>query len=186
MKHYAIIVASLLLVTGCRDAGQGGFGGTETGTADQTGVGTGTTATDGTTGVGTTPRDTGTSPGGTGTTAPGAGGYTPPPGQQPPGQVGGDQALEQRIRETLRATIPPQAAASIQVTASNGRVTIRGNVPGEAERERVEDLIQQMPGVREVENQLQVQPQGAPGGQPPGGAQPPDLGAPPPTTPTTP
>jgi len=46
---------------------------------------------------------------------------------------------------------------SYQVTTSNGRATLRGTVATDAEKHEIEQRVRNMPGIRTVDNQLDVQ-----------------------------
>jgi osmotically-inducible protein OsmY len=50
------------------------------------------------------------------------------------------------------------AAKNVTITSLDGRVTLRGNVPSEAERSRVEAIAKAVVGTRSVDNQLEVEP----------------------------
>jgi hypothetical protein len=67
--------------------------------------------------------------------------------------------LSDRVRSALNqsdTSTTVQAAANIQVMSSNGRVTLRGMVSSEQEKQRLEDLAKQVEGVQSVDNQLTI------------------------------
>lgn len=71
----------------------------------------------------------------------------------------GYQRSDGRIREDVcdRLTDAPFLdATDIDVTVNNGEVTLSGTVPNREDKRRSEDLIDQVPGVREVHNNLRV------------------------------
>jgi osmotically-inducible protein OsmY len=68
-----------------------------------------------------------------------------------------DQELEERIRLALQVDTSLSASIErIQIEANNGEVTLQGEVPSEQEKEGISTTVEQMPGVKKVENQLQV------------------------------
>jgi sporulation protein YlmC with PRC-barrel domain len=68
-----------------------------------------------------------------------------------------DQALQQRVSDTLRQTYTPSNPQAISVTVDNGVVTLRGSVANDTEKKNVEATVKQMSGVRRVNNQLTTQ-----------------------------
>ena len=86
---------------------------------------------------------------------------------QSPGQMGkgmedrattdADRNLEQRIRQALSGDA--SLAASVQKlhieTAANGEVTLRGSVKTDKEKADIAAKVQQVAGVKKVNNQLQ-------------------------------
>ncbi len=88
-------------------------------------------------------------------------------GMQSPGQMGkgmedrattdADRNLEQRIRQALSGDA--SLAAAVQKlhieTAANGEVTLRGAVKTEKEKADIAAKVQQVAGVKKVNNQLQ-------------------------------
>ena len=68
-----------------------------------------------------------------------------------------DQELEKQIRQALQ--VDPSLAPStksIQVKATNGEVTLQGQVPNEKEKEEIKATVEKMQGVKKVDDQLQV------------------------------
>jgi osmotically-inducible protein OsmY len=47
-------------------------------------------------------------------------------------------------------------ARKIQVSVSNGEVTLEGTVPGRLQKRRAEDCVEDLSGVRHVQNNLRV------------------------------
>jgi osmotically-inducible protein OsmY len=95
-------------------------------------------------------------------------------------QAGGssDQALTSSVKASLQTgvgSISSDTLKNIQVTTSSGRVTLKGTVNSDAEKQEIEKQIKQLPGVQSVDNQLTVgqgqetRPQGQKEGQPQSG-----------------
>jgi osmotically-inducible protein OsmY len=82
----------------------------------------------------------------------------------------GYQRSDDRIREDVcdRLSDDPWVDASeVEVSVRGGEVTLSGNVRDRSDRRRVEDVIENVSGVREVHNTLRVGPpreQGVTGG----------------------
>lgn len=100
---------------------------------------------------------------------PGAGEMQQPgqqqPGQQQPGQqpqseeqmVGEqDRQVMQNVRQALMDADLSAQAKNVQVMAKEGRVTLMGNVASAQEMAEVERIVRGVPGVREIDNQIQV------------------------------
>jgi osmotically-inducible protein OsmY len=71
------------------------------------------------------------------------------------------QRSDERIREDVneRLTIDPRIDASeIDVRVQNGEVTLSGTVDDRRTRRLAEEIIEDLPGVRDVRNDLRVQP----------------------------
>ncbi|MGH7962291.1 MAG: BON domain-containing protein [Candidatus Binatia bacterium] len=68
-----------------------------------------------------------------------------------------DQELMQRVEQAL-STDPALSAAAenIQITATNGEVTLMGSVSSEQEKTNLGNKAQQVAGVTKVNNQLEV------------------------------
>ncbi len=47
-------------------------------------------------------------------------------------------------------------APQIEMSASNGKATLRGTVSSEAEKESIEKKVREMPGIENIDNQLEV------------------------------
>ncbi len=104
------------------------------------------------------------SPGASSPTSPSPSGNA---GMQSPGQMGkgmedrattdADRNLEQRIRQALSGDA--SLAAAVQKlhieTAANGEVTLRGSVKTDKEKADIAAKVQQVAGVKKVNNQLQ-------------------------------
>ncbi|HVV01581.1 MAG TPA: BON domain-containing protein, partial [Verrucomicrobiae bacterium] len=74
-----------------------------------------------------------------------------------------DRAIGQQITQSLRAD--PEVASSlptVRISIENGKAILQGSVKSDAQRRKLETLIQQTTGVSSVENQLRVS--GAGGG----------------------
>jgi BON domain-containing protein len=92
------------------------------------------------------------------------GGTGPHTGRGPRGY----QRSDDRIREDVCDALCDHGyidASEMEVTVSNGEVTLIGVVRERSEKRMAEDAVDQISGVREVHNQLRVSPGGS--GQPP-------------------
>ena len=70
----------------------------------------------------------------------------------------GDVEHAAAIREELAAAPDLSTAAkNVTVTALDGKVTLRGTVPSEIERSRVEEIAEGVPATRSVENQIETE-----------------------------
>lgn len=67
-----------------------------------------------------------------------------------------DRQTAQQVHQTLMDADLSDIAENIQVMASGGRVTLHGNVETPQERTEVERLTRSVPGVQEVDNQLEI------------------------------
>ena len=79
----------------------------------------------------------------------------------------GYQRSDQRIREDVCEVLTEHPAidpSEVEVEVQNGEVTLRGTVEDRRQKRLVEDVLEEIPGVRDVHNQLRVQ-QGAFGQQ---------------------
>jgi hypothetical protein len=65
---------------------------------------------------------------------------------------------DERIREDICDAIVMEAidAGDVDVTVTTGEVTLSGNVDDKQDKRRLEDIAEQVPGVRTVNNQLRV------------------------------
>ena len=94
-----------------------------------------------------------------------SGGAGPHAGRGPRGY----RRADERIREDVCDALCEHGyvdASDIEVTVANGEVTLGGFVRERAEKRMAEDAVEQIPGVREVHNQLRLGPGGS--GQEPG------------------
>ena len=66
-----------------------------------------------------------------------------------------NKELAQRVKQALQADGKVQAEA-IDVTASDGKVTLWGTAPNEAERKRAAGIATKVNGVAGVDNQIKV------------------------------
>jgi len=67
-----------------------------------------------------------------------------------------DLKITQEIRQALMKEEFSMDAKNIKVITRNGAVTLRGPVKTAAERERISALVKAMPGIKSIDNQLQV------------------------------
>jgi uncharacterized protein (TIGR02246 family) len=68
-----------------------------------------------------------------------------------------DQALAERIRQSLQENAPLSGAAqNIRITVTNGEVTLRGEVKTAEERDGIAAQVRQIEGVQAVKNRLRV------------------------------
>jgi len=74
-----------------------------------------------------------------------------------PGMSEADRALAQRVEAALRQNSTlASAAENIDVSASNGEVTLRGSVNNAQEKANIESAAGQVAGVSKVNNQIEV------------------------------
>jgi len=70
---------------------------------------------------------------------------------------GSDLAVVGSIRQALETDTPTLSMARrVQITVDDGRVVLRGTVGSEHERQELKKRIAQLPGVKSVENLVQV------------------------------
>lgn len=70
-----------------------------------------------------------------------------------------DRALNQRIRQSLSADSSlGTTAEKVHLTTENGEVTLQGTVATEKEKADIAAKVQQISGVKKVDNQLQMAP----------------------------
>lgn len=67
-----------------------------------------------------------------------------------------DLKITQEIRQTLMKGEFSMDAKNIKVITRNGTVTLRGPVETAAELERISVQVKAMPGIKSIDNQLQV------------------------------
>jgi hyperosmotically inducible periplasmic protein len=68
-----------------------------------------------------------------------------------------DNTLTERVRTTLQSdTAIAGKVQNLQVSASNGKVTLRGTVNSDQEKRDLEKKVQQLIGTAKVDNQLEV------------------------------
>lgn len=67
-----------------------------------------------------------------------------------------DLKITQEIRQALMKDEFSMDAKNIKVISRNGTVTLRGPVKTAAELEQINVLVKAMPGVKSIDNQLQV------------------------------
>ena len=68
-----------------------------------------------------------------------------------------DQELKEKIQSALQ--VDPslsKVADNVQIETMDGKVTLRGSASSEEEKKQITTTVQQMEGVQEVDNQLQV------------------------------
>jgi hypothetical protein len=76
-------------------------------------------------------------------------------GKGPKGYSRSDDRIEEEINETL-ARDPEIDASEIEVKVENGVVTLTGTIDEREQKREVEDLVENVFGVKEVENRLRV------------------------------
>jgi uncharacterized protein YjbJ (UPF0337 family) len=92
-----------------------------------------------------------------------------PEGTTVPGTVREDgtviagNPVDQRLVQTIRQTLLANSAEfpdlrNVRLSASNGVVTVSGSVASAQERDRVVNILQNVSGVRQINNQLEVSP----------------------------
>ena len=67
-----------------------------------------------------------------------------------------DLKITQEIRQALMEGEFSMDAKNIKVITRNGEVTLRGPVETAAEREKIDALVKAMPGIKSIDNQLEV------------------------------
>ena len=67
-----------------------------------------------------------------------------------------DLKITQEIRQALMEGEFSMDAKNIKVITRNGAVTLRGPVETAAERDKIDALVKDMPGIQSIDNQLQV------------------------------
>ena len=67
-----------------------------------------------------------------------------------------DLKITQEIRQALMKDEFSMDAKNIKVISRNGAVTLRGPVETAAELEKISALVKAMPGIKSIDNQLQV------------------------------
>lgn len=130
-----------------------------TGDSDQTETGTGTTGdtagtgTDTETGTGTGTGTSGDTAGGTGTGTDSAGGTDT--GMANQGGTASDAQLTATIQRRLKEE-KISGAENVQIQANGGVVTLEGNISSQQEAQRIVQMVEAMPNVTRVENNLKV------------------------------
>ena len=84
-------------------------------------------------------------------------------GRGPKGYRRSDQRIQEDVSDRLYDD-PYVDASDVEVSASNGEVTLSGTVDGRAARRRAEDLAEQVSGVSHVQNNLRVRSAAQAGG----------------------
>ena len=70
-----------------------------------------------------------------------------------------DRELADRVRKTLRDDEElSDTAMHVSVSVKDGKVTLRGNVPTQDDKKAIVTTIKAMPGVTNVDDQLEVRP----------------------------
>ncbi len=67
-----------------------------------------------------------------------------------------DLKITQEIRQALMKDEFSMDAKNIKVITRNGKVTLRGPVNTAAELEQISVLVKAMPGIKSIDNQLQI------------------------------
>jgi hypothetical protein len=83
----------------------------------------------------------------------------PHAGRGPKGYRRSDERIRETVNEVL-ARDPDLDATNIDVRVQEGEVTLEGTVPNRWSKRLAEDLVQDMPGVRELHNRLRVEESG--------------------------
>jgi hyperosmotically inducible periplasmic protein len=79
------------------------------------------------------------------------------PIQPAPNDVNRNSTLPPAATSSLATPPDTRMAPSFQINAANGRATVRGTVSSEVEKRDIERRIRNMPGIQDVDNQLDVQ-----------------------------
>lgn len=80
-------------------------------------------------------------------------------GKGPKGWQRSDERIREEVSETL-ARHPEIDASDIEVKVQNGEVTLTGNVTEREAKRIAEDVVERVFGVRDVQNQIKVKPEG--------------------------
>lgn len=84
--------------------------------------------------------------------------YSNPETPPAPNVAPGDVALANSISQTLKGdSHMADISSSVLVKVRNGIVSLRGSVPTERDRTEVINRVSELPGVREVHNELGVE-----------------------------
>jgi hypothetical protein len=78
-------------------------------------------------------------------------------GKGPKGYRRSDERVLDDVCQALERD-PRIDASDIEVTCTNGEVTLRGTVDSRETKRRAEDCVEDLPGVRDVRNELRTQP----------------------------
>jgi hypothetical protein len=82
-------------------------------------------------------------------------------GKGPKGYTRSDERIKEAVNDRLSEGYLD--ASEIEVTVANGEVTLTGFVPDKNSRRWAEDLVEEVSGVKDVENRLKVKREGAGG-----------------------
>jgi osmotically-inducible protein OsmY len=97
-------------------------------------------------------------------------------GRGPKGWQRSDQSILERVNETLEQH-PEIDASEIEVQCEGGEIVLRGTVDERRAKRLAEDAIENLPGVKDVRNEIRVQePQNRQAQQPGAGQQQPGAG----------
>lgn len=101
----------------------------------------------------------------------------PHAGKGPRGWTRSDDRILEDVCEALTRD-PEIDASDIEVSCSGGEITLRGTVDSRRTRRRAEECIEDLPGVRDVHNELRTQDRREAREPASGGGEPRDAGAP--------
>ncbi|MBN1208762.1 MAG: BON domain-containing protein [Myxococcaceae bacterium] len=76
-------------------------------------------------------------------------------GEEPEDYTRPDERIREDIRERLM--ISPYDASDVEVLVTHGEVTLMGTVYSSAEQWGIEEVVEAVPGVREVHNELRLE-----------------------------
>jgi hyperosmotically inducible protein len=82
---------------------------------------------------------------------------SPSQAQSKSSQAASDEAMQRELNMKL-ATDPQLAFHPLDATVQNGRVRLRGALPNERLKERTESIAKSIRGVKEISNQISIQP----------------------------
>jgi hypothetical protein len=68
-----------------------------------------------------------------------------------------DQKITQSVHRTLMADKTLSSPAGVKITTTSGKVTLKGTVSSDDEKDRIENEVKKVPGVQSVDNELKVQ-----------------------------
>ena len=69
-----------------------------------------------------------------------------------------DDAIQNDVRSAIAGVVAPTVATNVLSTVSHGTVTLIGNVPSEEDRRKVGEAVVNVNGVKQVVNNLAIQP----------------------------